>query len=446
MVKRFNGLEKFLLGLIAVIGGFVIFLPIQYLFLGVIALIGLIFLLLNPKICFYLIIFTIPIVDRIRVLPISFSFNDIMILICLMAVGLNILVKDKRTSLKTNLDIWNIILLILFFATGITSEVSIGPLASFKFLEAIVTFYLTVYFIRTKTIKINQIIKVIFITALFQALLGTFQSVTGIGAHFRSARGIWGYLGIGSNMVWHGMGTMGHFNMLGNFLVTLFLFALPICKYLIKNTKAKKIILGIILLGFITTYSRGTLVALYFSYFYFLFITVQNKIKLSWIFASSFIFIYAAKNFLSETSYVNTISPRTEIWNAVIASILSCPRYTWLGAGLNSYETIVSPYLPQNNVLWFAHDFFLLTLQEMGVVGFIIFFSFVIYLLVDTYKRVKTGSKLVRTLNLSITLCIFSIFFVSIFDHAYSLPFFKVLLFLLLGIVYAKNIKTKGAF
>lgn len=439
--KRFSNLEKLLLGLITILGGFVIFFPIQYLFLGLITVAGLIYLLLNPKVCFYLIIFTIPFVERIRILPISFSVNDIMIVICLIAVGLNILIKDKRVNLKTNLDIWNVVLLILFFATGLTSVSPTGPLASFKFLEAIVTFYLTVYFIRTKTIKISQIIKIIFITVLFQALLGIFQSLTGIGATFRSPRGIWGYLGIGSNMVWHGIGTMVEFNTFGNFLVTMFFFSLPVCHYLIKNKVIARAILVTILIGIITTYSRGTLIALYFGYLYFLFITMKNRVKFGWIFSTSLIVIYIIKNFLSETSYIDTLSPRNAIWDAVIASILSCPRYLWVGAGLNSYAQVVYPYLPQNNTMWYAHNLFLAILQAMGIIGFTIFFSFIVFILIDTYKRIKTGSKLLKDLNLALTLCVFSIFFVSIFDHSFSLPSFQVLLFLLLGIIYAKNKK-----
>ncbi|MDD3436883.1 MAG: O-antigen ligase family protein [Candidatus Gastranaerophilales bacterium] len=441
MTNRFSNLEKILITLIFIGGSLILFIPIQYLLVGLVVMAVLFYLLANPKICFYLVIFTIPFVERIRILPISFSINDILILVCLSAVILNIIIKDKKVSLTTNIDIWNIVLLILFFIAGLTSEGPTGPLTSFKFLEAIIMFYLTVFFIRTKHIKISQMIKVIFITILFQALLGTFQSLTGVGAIFRSPRGIWGYLGLGSNMVWHGVGTMVHFNMLGNLLVTMFLFALPVCKYLIKNKTAVKLILGTIFIGIITTYSRGSLIALYFGYFYFLFITMQNKVKLSWVFVSSLVIIFIMKNFLSQTSYVSTISPRTTIWNSVIASILSCPRYTWFGAGLNSYEQVVNPYLPQDETMWFAHDFFLLTAQEMGIIGFIIFFSFIIFILIDTYKRVKTGSKLLRTLNLSITLCIFSIFFVSIFDHAYSLTTFKILLFIMLGIIYAKNKK-----
>ena len=203
----------------------------------------------------------------------------------------------------------------------------------------------------------------IFITVLFQALLGTFQSLTGIGANFRSPRGIWGYLGIGSNMVWHGIGTMPAFNTFGNYLVTIFFFSLPICYYLIKNKVIARAILVIILIGIITTYSRGTLIGLYFGYMYFLFITMKDRVKFGWISAISLIVLYAAKNFLSETSYVNTLSPRTSIWDAVIASVLSCPRYTWIGAGLSSYEQVVYPYLPQNDVKWYAHDFFLIEIE-----------------------------------------------------------------------------------
>ena len=111
----------------------------------------------------------------------------------------------------------------------------------------------------------------------------------------------------------------------------------------------------------------------------------------------------------------------------------------WFGAGLNSYEQSVYAYLPQNNVLWFAHNFYLAIAQEMGIVGFVIFFAFLIYVLKDTYKNLVHGYGMRRALNFGATLCVFSIFAIGFFDHAYSSTYAKVLLFTLLGLVYARQ-------
>ena len=100
--------------------------------------------------------------------PVSFSINDILILICIMAVILNIFINDKNINLKTSIDKWNIVLLILYFITGITSLGETGILTSFKFLEAIFVFYITVYLIRTKQTSLSKIIKVFLFTGLFQ--------------------------------------------------------------------------------------------------------------------------------------------------------------------------------------------------------------------------------------------------------------------------------------
>ncbi len=441
MTGEFSNLEKTLIGLVLLGGALVMFFPIQYLIVGLLVFAGLTFLLVNPKICFYLVVFTIPFTERIRILPISFSPNDIAILICFISACLNIFFKDKRVNLKTSIDAWMIILTFLYFITGITSVGETGILSSFKFFEAVIAFYLSIYFVRTKQITIAKIIKTIFITALFQAFLGVFQSLTGIGATFRSARGFWGYFGLGSNMVWHGMGTMGHFNMLGNFLITILLFSLPICYYLIKNKKSNHLITKTLFFGIITTYSRGSLLGLTFGYFYFLFLTMKNKVKFYSISVISGLLVLFLKYYLSNTSYVETLSSRDDIWKGVIGGILSNPRYLWLGGGLNSYEEVVYPYLPQNNTMWFAHNFYLLCVQEMGIIGTIIIFSFLIFIMIDTCKKFKTCSKLLSTISLSTSLCVFSIFFISIYDHAYSLTFFKILLFIILGIVYAKDKK-----
>lgn len=425
-------------------GALILIIPIHKLLILLFGFLIFFYFLINPKICFYLMIFTIPYVERLRILPISFSANDLCILMCFMSVIFQILTKGKIPNIKTKLDGWNIVLLLLFFAAGITSISNTGLLASFKFLEAIIIFYLTVYFIRTKQLKISNIIKILIFTALWQGFYGIFQSITGIGTNFQNPRGILGYLGIGSKMVKQACGTMGHFNAFGVFMLTIFLFIFPFAKNIFKNKSYRKFVMIILFLGIYFSYSRNCLIGLFFCTLYYLFITLKNKGIFLCCTAIMSGFIGILYKILSNTDYINTISSRAEIRNAVIASIVSSPGNLWFGAGLNSYELSVYAYLPQNNVLWYAHNFYLATAQEMGIVGFVIFFAFLIYVLKDTYKTLVHGHGMRKALNLGATLCIFSIFAIGFFDHAYSSTYAKVLLFTLLGLVYARQSVSKN--
>ena len=192
------------------------------------------------------------------------------------------------------------------------------------------------------------------------------------------------------------------------------------------------------------SYSRNCLIGIFFCTLYYLFITLKNRGTFLGCTTLMFGFIGILYKFLSNTDYINTISSRADIRNAVIASISSSPRNLWFGAGLNSYELSVYAYLPQNNVLWYAHNFYLAIAQEMGIVGFIIFFAFLIYVLKDTYKRALFSFGMRKSLNMGVTLCIFSIFAIGFFDHAYASTYAKVLLFTLLGLVYARQSVSKN--
>lgn len=426
--------------------------PLNF-FIAIVAFAVFTFFLIKPNFCYYLLIFTIPFTERLRVLPVSFSLNDVMVFLCFTSVIINILFKKEQINLKTSIDKWIIVLLILFFYAGLTSVNSNGILTSFKFLEAVIAFYLTVYFVRSKQVKISKIIKIVIFSALFQASLGILQSLTGqFGAFFRSPRGYLGYLGLGSNMVWHGVGTMGQFNTLGNYLVFILLFFIPINFYLIKKKTAGRLILFALLLGVITTYSRGSLLGLISGCLYF-FMLKTNSSKLNkYLMVALFVMLVLfAAIYLKNTDYIQTVdlAGRENIWQYAIASITSSPRFLLIGAGLNSYFDVVSPYFPGNvpvgsYSLWFAHNLYLLSVQEMGIIGAAIYFSFFITMLVTVTKRFSSARfNLNRKLNLSVGLILVALFFVSLFDHSYSLTPFKIMLFIFLGLVYSTSTQMK---
>lgn len=425
----------------------VFYLP-PYLMMAAIAVgILIVYLLLNPDKAFYLSIFTIPFIDRVRVLPVSFSLNEVLILFTLIVCVAHALIREQRFSLRTELDPWIAVLTIVYFLAGFFSEGDTGLLGSFKVFEAFFFYYLTVYLLRTKQVTRSKILKVVLFTALFQASLGIFQSVTSIGADFQSNRGYLGYLGLGSNHVWHGRGTTWHFNTLGNYLATNFALFLPLFFFAVKDRVKALPWAAILLLGIITTYSRGSILGITAGAIYFLAVS-QKTWQRSLIFVGAFILfvLFPAAYTLGNSSYVETVSysERLTIWQVPIAAITSSAKAFWLGSGLNSYAFVAWPFIPAHvpqtqYMNWFAHNFYLLTVIEVGVIGAAILFGFLIFICLAALRKFKTSHGFFSAYGLAISSCIITVFFVSIFDHTFASPHFKVFIFLLLGLLYVKR-------
>lgn len=452
MIREFGKLDKILLALVAVGGGAMLFFPVQQLLIGLVGLIVLIYLLLNPKHCFYLMLILSTCISAFATESQQMPFNqtDILIAICFFSTLCRfIFIDNAKVNLRTKIDVWLIVLLLLYFFSGMTSISHRGYQGFLKMGEVIAVFYMTVYFLRTKIIKLSELIKVVLFIGVFQAILGMFQSITGIGATFRDNRGYLGYLGIGSSMVWHGQGTFGHFNSLGPFLSTLFLFYLPINYFLVKNKKRGYIVLSILFFGLITTYSRGSLMALIAGSVFFLYQIQKDKKKFLLKLTPLVLFIFTVWRFLKNTSYVSTIAPRNDMWALALNSITSSTKNLLFGSGLKSYEEAVFPYLPGNIPLssfgdFYAHNFFLSYTVELGLFGLSIIVAFLLNILFMTYKKFKSGCKLSKSLSLSVSLIIFAIFLEGMFDHAFNMFVFQVWLYLFFGILYSKCLIKEG--
>lgn len=421
-------------------------IPPYWIILAAIAFAIMAWLAMHPEKIFYLVVFTIPFTDRVRILPVSFSVNDLMILFCLGVCIIHAVVRDQKFSLRTVLDPWLVVLSGMFFLAGVFSEGDSGVLGFLKIFEAVVVYYLAVYLVRTRQITRSQVLKCLIWTAMFQAALGLFQSLTGIGSNFDSYRGYLGYLGLGSNHVWHGRGTTWHFNALGNYLATNLMIFLPVFYFISKKKPQIYLTLAIIIFGLITTYSRGSLLGLGAGLIYLLAVS-QPTMKRSLKVVGAFILVIAPIVwYFSHTSYVETVSyeGRLEIWKVPLAAITNSDKAFWFGNGLNSYEAVAWPFIP-SYVLpdqyhnWFAHNFYLLTVVEVGVVGALIFFGFLLWLLVDTFRKYKQWHGMMSVYSLGISSALVTIFFISIFDHSFASPYFKIFLFLLLGLLYVKR-------
>lgn len=435
----------------ALLGALSLIIPVYWIALGVLVVAGLVYLALNPDKTFFLAIFTIPFTERIRVLPISFSVNEVVILFALGSCLLNGVLTSPKVSLRTSLDGWITLLTLLFLGCGFFSISHTGMLGFFKIVEAFAMFYIGIYLLRTRQITRADVLKVILATALFQALIGIFQSVTGIGSDFRSNRGYLGYLGLGSSMVWHGKGTTWHFNTLGNFLVISLLIFVPIFFRHIRRRKIALLWAGIILLGIITTYSRGTLLGLIAGLLFYLAVSQPNwKRSLLMVGAFLLLVIFPLVSSLSNSSYVETVSynERLIIWQVPLAAITASSKAFWFGSGLNSYSLAAWPYIPAFVPLsqyhnWFAHNFYLLTVMESGMIGAFILFSFLLFLWLNSWSQYRYSRGGHKTYAILISSAMVGVFFVSIFDHTFASPHYKVFVFVLLSLLYVQDVPVK---
>lgn len=445
-IKKFSNLEKILLGIVTAIGGLMLFIPVQYLILAIIGIIFFIYLLLNPKVCFY---FFIAASTWVYGLPVNnqvpFDHADILITICFISTFLRFMFVDKfKVNMRTKLDNWLILLLILYFFAGMTSLSHRGYQGFLRFGEAIAVFYMTVYFIRTKVITISKLIKFILVVGLLQASIGIFQSITGIGSDFRDNRGYLGYLGLGSSLVWHGIGTMKHFNCLGAFLSSILLFFIPIYHFIIKNKKKGKIILFILMAGIITTYSRNALICVTFGTLFFYYFKTQNKVKFSFILSIVSTFIVAAYNFLKNTSYLATLSPRNDVWDYCWDVITSSTHNFLLGTGLKSFEEAISIYMSNAFVYSHAHNLYISMFLETGIIGLMLILTFLTINILYAYKNINIKNKFLKVLNYSIFLYLISILLLGFFDNTFEYFYTQIWLYLILGILYSKySLKEK---
>lgn len=445
-MNQFSKLDKIFIFLAFVCGALILFVPVHYLLFAFLFLVIIFFLLVNPVYCYYAAVFSIPLVS-----PNIYyvHLQDVLILTCL--AGTFLISRNNqlpKISFKTVLNKWIIAILILFIIKGLTAfDFERGILYLGRFIEAVILFYLTVYFIRTKKVKILTIVKILILTSLFQAGLGIIQSLSGkFGVQeYCTNRGYFGYLGLGPTTVYSGRGTFWHFAPFGHYMATILLFFLPIYHHCFKNKTIGKILVLILFMGVVFSYSRGAMASFILCYVYYLFLITQDKKAFfKKIALLMMILVPYAVYLLTNHNYIATLSLRNPIWNIHFAYLKNNPLDLWFGTGFESrfygYFRYVPGNIPIEKYLNFnAHNLLLNFVEELGILGAVIYFSFLIKIFVDTFKRINKGPKLQRTLNLSLNLCFLMMFLGGINDHVYHNSYMLIFLMLLIGIVYAKN-------
>jgi hypothetical protein len=189
-------------------------------------------------------------------------------------------------------------------------------------------------------------------------LVGAAQSLLGIAQHmgwtgFRGwhtgapwwlsdryfARGYLGWLGIGSRQVMMASGTMMHFNHLGAFLNICWPAAIPLIRHTKGGGRAFAwILLAVIAVGVIKTYSRGSMLAAIVSVcLVLIFIPRPGEGGVGKLAAGLLLLISAAAlHWAMNSDYSATLSldDRGEMWDASIAGNLGSNPIKWLlGSG-----------------------------------------------------------------------------------------------------------------
>jgi O-antigen ligase len=344
------------------------------------AVIATILIFLNFKHGLYLVILTIPVSLTFFVGPFKVFLQEIFIGLTALSFLASSLIRKEPVKINSfYTPFWLAFALYYLFNLSL---VSVDPGKSllwyFHFLESVALYFLTVNLVSRRPEEKKRLVNLIIFAAFLQAGLGVLQHFTGsFGANFISDRGYLGILGLGSGRVWHAGGTLGAFNIFANYLALSLCLALP---FVFEKDSPRRlwIMAGIILAGFIFTYSRGGLLGFTGA---FLFIAGHKLPKK--VFLASLIIVALAGGFMAARAvknyyYAETMgyAGRKEIWSRPWSVITQNAGTFLLGTGTNTYGLVV-PYPPdvppEQRNLWFAHNYYILAWQSRGLIGVALF-------------------------------------------------------------------------
>jgi len=176
---------------------------------------------------------------------------------------------------------------------------------------------------------------------------------------------------------------------------------------------------------------------------FFLYQIQKNKIKFLLTILPLALLIFLSWLFLKNTSYIATLSPRTEVWNIAITTFMHNPKTILFGYGLKSYIEAAWIYFPANMPAasfnaYRAHSFYLYNMVEMGLVGTGLIILFFIKNIFVAFKNLVSRNKILVALGIGVISIFISIFIEGTFDMPFNSFLFRLWLFFILGVMYAK--------
>lgn len=190
-----------------------------------------------------------------------------------------------------------------------------------------------------------------------------------------------------------------------NHVVDLLFFSLPVSLYYLKKYRNLSALLGfcVILLGFLTSFSRGALFMLFFYGLYYVLFQTRKNIRTKIISAVGMVmvlcvgvFLYSAEPFLiKNTPWTAVTSRRAPIaesrlgyWKQVVNAVFARP---FIGMGPGTFALLSKKYQQYPNTYsWFAHSFPMETIAEIGIIGFFSVAFVLCSLFVHVWKNISS--------------------------------------------------------
>ncbi len=455
--KKYLNINAYLLIAAFLIGALIIKVPVWLLLVLVILVTLTVYFFIKQDHCFYFALVTLTIQKRIDI-PVDAFLNidyltiylyDLMIFQCIFIMIYNLLFKRQTVNLLTKLDKWFFLLAIIFIISGLMSASKYGIIYCMKYLEILAFYYIVIYFLRSKIVNLLDCSKVLIYTAILQAIFAILQSFIGDGSilpmwmssHFYDGRGFWGYLGVGSNYVWHGRGLFPHFIFFGMYMGIIIIFYLPIKKYIFKNEKVRNLVLVLFVWALIVSYSRSALLFFTIGTLYYKWFISKNKIiYLINLLSVSILAFLATFYLLYYTEYINTISFRGPIWEYTLAELTSSYKYLFFGSGLDVYyDYVYWRIYPVKSWLNHPHSSFLELILYIGLTGLAIYIVPFVKTLISSFKNYLYANNFNKDFYLAVHMIMILAFISGIHDRSFSKPSFFLLYILLMGLFYANK-------
>ena len=251
--------------------------------------------------------------------------------------------------------------------------------------------------------KLMRVTAVILVMIVMQGVYGTYQwMIGGLGS-------FWYWLNPEiANIVWwegRAMGALGHMNALAGILNMGLCLALSLLVSREWTRWRLRLSLGVavMLIGLLVTFSRGGWFALALTVVLLFVIEFRRNRRLIMVpVLLGLLLLPIAKTELGAQVYqrvtnIELISDYTRL-AADAASLQMFLQHPLLGVGYGNWRFIFSDYAPGLELLSFAHNLYLGILSETGLVGFLLFFVPLGYLIAKGLRFPLEGDLVVATL------------------------------------------------
>ncbi len=389
-------------------------LPLQYLGLAFIGVIGLVLILYDIK---------IGLMASVFVLPFLPDMLNLLFMVFLLAVFVfNNVVKEVNSLTHTKIDMPIILYIIIIVISTITS---INPLGSFRDL-ALHIGGLSFLFVMINSVKtkkdFNIIVTVLVFSASLVALYGLYQYVVGV-----EIEAAWVDLENNPGMRTRVYSVFNNPNILAEYLVMIIPMSVALFWYSKKLSK-KIIFLGLTLIMILTlvlTQSRGGWIGFAFSALVFI-LLIEKRLLLT------LVPISIGGVFLLPDSIINRIlsignlrdssnAYRISMWE-ITSDII---RDNWLagvGFGHLPFKQTFETYI-RTMPTFHAHNTYLQTAAEMGIPGLVAFLLFLFTLFkYGINKLVKQDDKYIRVMAAGVLSGLGGVLFHGLVENILYLP------------------------